>query len=467
MTTKISVLSHACLLVETKATKIIIDPWLVGTCYWRSWSNYPPAQYNMEEISQVDAVFISHVHWDHWHGPTLKRFFRETPIYIPEQPNARVINDFSSVGCKSVTVVKHGQVIKVGDLDIKFYQFGLLLQDAALVIRSHDMTILNANDAKLAGPPLEDLIRREGPFDVALRSHSSANSRICYGVDGDDSLKVDDRDHYFRAFKLFMDKVNPRFAVPFASNHTHLNDDVWPLRSYVSNPLQLSEYLAKTNHSFKLALLLPGSSLNSDGEIVLSGSEYFSDYDKKIGDMRKDFVQVNKKYDYAEENLRFGHEFLGVFKDFLDSALIFNKRFKLVFEILIKNNNQQYIVFDKGELFLYDDLDDELILSSPRVVIPNVILKDAVLKNMFHHAGISKRVKYIAPDRQSLSKLRAFVRELEAFELTGRSRLRFFINLSRLYIRRWREIFTYTQAGVLHFFLRKPLYEVEEDILKG
>ena len=66
---EIKVLSHACLLAKFGGTSIIIDPWLLGSCYWRSWWNFPEARFDADEVRAVDAVVISHIHWDHWHGP--------------------------------------------------------------------------------------------------------------------------------------------------------------------------------------------------------------------------------------------------------------------------------------------------------------------------------------------------------------------------------------------------------------
>jgi hypothetical protein len=34
------VLSHAGLSVTGSGVNLICDPWLVGSCYWRSWWNY-------------------------------------------------------------------------------------------------------------------------------------------------------------------------------------------------------------------------------------------------------------------------------------------------------------------------------------------------------------------------------------------------------------------------------------------
>ena len=82
MSLEFKVLSHACLLIKSDDTSIIIDPWLLGSCYWRSWWNFPKAKFDVQEIEEVDAVLISHVHWDHWHGPTLRKYFSVSSKYV-------------------------------------------------------------------------------------------------------------------------------------------------------------------------------------------------------------------------------------------------------------------------------------------------------------------------------------------------------------------------------------------------
>ena len=92
--TEFKILSHACMIVKAKGVTIIIDPWLLGSCYWRSWWNYPPVDRNSVDNLKVDAIYITHVHWDHWHGPSLKKLFsKDTLIITHDEPNKRSVND--------------------------------------------------------------------------------------------------------------------------------------------------------------------------------------------------------------------------------------------------------------------------------------------------------------------------------------------------------------------------------------
>ena len=48
-------------------------------------------------------------------------------------------------------------------------------------------------DSINSGSALRNIIKRHGPFDFALRSHSSANDRVCYTLESGD-YSFDDKD---------------------------------------------------------------------------------------------------------------------------------------------------------------------------------------------------------------------------------------------------------------------------------
>jgi hypothetical protein len=104
----------------------------------------------------------------------------------------------------------------------------------------------------------------------------------------------------------------------------------------------------------------------------------------------------------------------------------------------------------------------------PNLVFPAVVFRDAVVKNMFHHAGISKRCQFLARSEADLSRTHALLGMLEGFEL-GRYPFswNYMLRLLRAYIKRWRELFVYAQAVWLLKVRRKPLYLAEEAILRG
>ena len=76
-------LGQACTLVETKNERIIVDPWIVGPCNVNSWYTLRSKAATVKNIpTDVDYIYISHEHEDHFQKETLKEFNRKIPIYI-------------------------------------------------------------------------------------------------------------------------------------------------------------------------------------------------------------------------------------------------------------------------------------------------------------------------------------------------------------------------------------------------
>jgi hypothetical protein len=101
------------------------------------------------------------------------------------------------------------------------------------------------------------------------------------------------------------------------------------------------------------------------------------------------------------------------------------------------------------------------------VRIPVKIFLDSVVLNMFHHAGISKRNRYIFKTEKELMNYQRFQKLLEYVELQVLPlRINYIVNLLMAYSRRWREVLVYIKAFILK---RKgmPIYDIEEEILSG
>ena len=467
---KVSVLSHACLLIESAGSSIVIDPWLLGSCYWRSWWNFPPAQYDTELLASVDAVLISHIHWDHWHGPTLKKLFKGKPVYVPDEPGLRSATDLASIGFRKVRRVPHGQTIQIGQFAVTMYQFGLFLNDAAIVVEAEGVRLLNANDAKIAGWALSHLLTRHGQFKFAFRSHSSANPRVCFVREDIENYVSDDRDHYFRSFTAFMDRVRPEFAIPFASNHCHLHDDVYARNNVISNPLQLRTYVSNLDQKrdWELQVMLPGSEWSLEGGFDLRSEDCFSNLDSTLDAYRAAVAPTLESYRNQENAVKIPSNYYGRFAEMLKSwpwllsgAICVSVRWP----------------DGRGETIRIDLLTRRVTpiaytqsseLGLPLIIFPAIVFRDAILKNMFHHAGISKRCHFLAKSATDMQRLNAVMSVLEKRELGFLPlRISYLGRMMKAYVRRWRELFVYVYALWLIKIRRKPLYLAEEAILKS
>lgn len=472
---KFEILSHACMTVSHGENSVVIDPWLIGSCYWRSWWNFPQSKFDPELLAQVDAVVITHIHWDHWHGPTLKKFLRGKTIIIPDTPCMRSEQDLRAIGFDKIVRVAHGQTVNLGraedGIKITLYQFGLFFDDAAVVIEAGGKVILNANDAKIAGSALGGLLRRHSKIDFAFRSHSSANTRVCFEIIEDSSERIDDRNHYFRAFQAFMDSVKPQYAIPFASNHCHLHEDVVHFNTYISNPVQLRNYCNEVPlRPWTLQVMLPGSSWSDTSGFVLSSEAEFDDLENSLSTYLNTVRTTLEKNREIENKVKISNGLINRFIGFF--GVRFRPRncsgeFTLTLRWPDDRRESFNCNIDTGKSeFL--DVERKAEKHRPVIEMPAIIFRDAVRKNMFQHAGISKRCRFISVDIEDHHRITAIFRFLELRE-TGVYPVSWSHSwrVISAYILRWRELIVYIHAFWLIKFRKQPIYEVEESVLRG
>ncbi|GAX37846.1 MBL fold metallo-hydrolase [Nodularia sp. NIES-3585] len=119
-------LQHASLLYRSKTTGVLVDPHL--------HSNYGISSLK-EDITRakleglVDAILISHSHYDHWHYPTLMMFPADIPIIVPKVPQGTITCEdmearLKSLGFENVIAVDwYAAPITFGDIEIHVLPF--------------------------------------------------------------------------------------------------------------------------------------------------------------------------------------------------------------------------------------------------------------------------------------------------------------------------------------------------------
>ncbi|RYE56204.1 MAG: MBL fold metallo-hydrolase [Sphingobacteriales bacterium] len=285
------ILSHAGLLVTANSGKTLIcDPWLIGSSYWRSWWNYPPVSKSLVDSLKPDFIYLTHIHWDHFHGPSLKKFSPDTCIIVPKGNYSRMREDLNYLGFQNIIELRHGETMKLDDdFYITSYQVWMFV-DSALLIDCNGARLLNLNDSKHMGPTLKQIIKKHQPIDFVFRSHSSANERLSYSVVDDPDAIVDDITTYIQDFTNTVRATGAKYAVPFASNHCHLHKDSIHFNKHVQHPKLVKQYFEDHDIDYpQLKIMVSGDSWNSGTGFELT--------DKKWFDNREHYLDI-----YLKEN---------------------------------------------------------------------------------------------------------------------------------------------------------------------
>ena len=467
------ILSHACLHVEHHGRSLLIDPWLRGSAYWRSWWNFPPVDRAAVDTLQPDFIYLTHIHWDHFHGPSLRAFRRDTTILVAYDRYDRVRRDLATMGFERIIEIMHGETFRLGDdfslTPYLFSPFG----DTAVVVESAATTILNANDCKIVGLPLAQLVKRHPRVDFALRSHSSANSRVLYEEMGAPGDRADNREDYMRSFSNFMAAVTPRYAVPFASNHCHLHRETAQYNRRIVSPLEVRDYFCRFKEAHRLAtelvVMLPGSSWSETRGFDLEDAAAFEDREVVLADLAADNASVLEETYRREAKITIRAEEMDrYFAAVFAHANWLVRRLLRAGPVIIRafsGDRATYWKVDVWRRTLAEVDRAAFDAADARIDVPAAVLKHAMRSNMFGHVSISKRIRYQGTS-DGLSRLRRF-ELLLCFQEAELIPLRRLITRRALrsFVPRWRELLLYAQVAWLRFALGVPFQAIEQRLL--
>ena len=345
------------------------------------------------------------------------------------------------------------------DSSSRSYHFSPLVTDSAPMIEAEGVTLFNANDAKFAGAPLRQILKRHPNIDFCFRSHSSANPRACYHtIDSEHPERIeDDVDRYVEAFSLFMAAVKPRHAIPFASNSCLLHDDVFHLNDLIQTPHMVADYFERFARerglNTNLRVMAPGDRWDSETGFSIQDNDWFEDRPAKLEAYRSRVAPTLSQQ--AEKEARISVSLRTVERYFAKLAprvpWFFTAKLKRSEVLLVAkagDSRSGFAVDLHGGGKVREVQPADFDKFDMRIEFPAIILRQALAMNMFQHAGISKRVHYYAT-AAAMPKLKRFVAildmtEAELFPLRANINMR----TIRAILPRWREGLLYSRVMV-------------------
>lgn len=278
------VLGHAGLQIKTPRFSLLVDPWLVGSCYWRSWWQYPPAVLPDADLFQPDYIYLTHHHFDHFHFPTLRKMDKNATVLIPKFAVDQMRAEVEGVGFRSVIEMPHGEPLELpGGAVATSYQYGT--DDTALFVRSGTVVLADLSDCKLMGRPAQQALRDYGSPTFLFRAHSFAQAfPNCYDFESRRDRGLLCEEHFVDSFLSSVQQLKPQYAVPFASSIAFLHPESWKCNRYVVRPSSILAGAKRMglSHS-KIEILHPGDGWSVEGGFHREeGEDYFADIPAKL-----------------------------------------------------------------------------------------------------------------------------------------------------------------------------------------
>jgi len=177
----IETVGHAGLLVrDDHGTPVLFtDPWISGSCYWRSWwlQNYPAPEL-VAALQRVRYCVITHEHPDHFHTASIRVLGPDVHYLGPDLPNGHIVPYLSGQGLRASTlpafkwraIHEHIQILSIP----------LFNGDSVLLVNTPSAVIVNLNDAKPRRGQLQQLAEgleaaAPGKTRILLSSYSPAS----------------------------------------------------------------------------------------------------------------------------------------------------------------------------------------------------------------------------------------------------------------------------------------------------
>ena len=178
---KIRFVGHACIVVESVGTSILMDPWFSGKIFNNSWTLRPEPEFDSTLLDKIGYLWISHEHPDHCHFPTLSSFpasFKQrVTVLLQERDYAKLVTALRGIGYNNFRLLPHRTIVPLSGENsvhegVKVYCYHAGLMDSALAVIGDGQVALNANDARISEAECRLILKDLRHVDVLLNQFS-------------------------------------------------------------------------------------------------------------------------------------------------------------------------------------------------------------------------------------------------------------------------------------------------------
>ena len=276
---RFTVIGHACLRIETSGPTILVDPWLTGSCYWRSWWHFPADADPTPELLAPDVVYLTHHHFDHFHYPSMRQVDKGAEVLCARFGVDVMADEVRDLGFRTVSELPHGEIRELAPgVRVASYQYGF--DDTAFVVADGDTVLADLNDCKIRGRALRQIAEDFGPVTFLLKTHSWAQSYPhLYEAEDAEDLTLLKRQTYLDEFIDATRTLQPRFAVPFANMVAFLHPESWAMNAEMITPDEVRAAFERADGLEHTALVAmsPGDRWSDERGFDVSGTRWWDD----------------------------------------------------------------------------------------------------------------------------------------------------------------------------------------------
>jgi UDP-MurNAc hydroxylase len=271
---KVTYFGHACILLESGGTNILMDPWLTDPTYHGTWWHYPPLELGVKDLPRLDFLYVSHEHPDHFDPPTLEQLDKNVHLIIADYKHKRFHDRLSALGFRKISEVPFGEEIRCNGngLRVRLIPPDRPWDDSAILLKDDHTTVLNVNDCHLDDTTLAS-IGEDEDVDLAFLTFTGASQYPgCFEFSMEEKIKRwrASKTAHVEEFASWAKLLKTKRAVPAAGNHALLADDQLFLNTadYVNTPQDAIDVLRERAPEIEGLQMNPGDVWTSDGKLT-------------------------------------------------------------------------------------------------------------------------------------------------------------------------------------------------------
>lgn len=274
---KITYITHACLLIEIQGIRILTDPWLVGSCWAGAHWHYPPPKRTPESFTNIDFLYFSHAHEDHFQMESINRLppkIKNTKVIISDFDKPYFERAIKAVGFTDVKVMQHDESTSlVTGVTLDMIRNDKGDDDSSIVLKGDGSTVFCQTDNLMSVNEAERLGRK---YDVDVLFTINTQTGMFPGFFDfpEETMMELSKKKIDSSAKYSVDvakALNAKTIVPYASDMCYLG------QLYFANDLHYAdknEYAKLVNHTLPKAnvhVMGPEDFMNvNDGNVVVS-----------------------------------------------------------------------------------------------------------------------------------------------------------------------------------------------------
>jgi UDP-MurNAc hydroxylase len=360
----------------SNGTQILCDPWIIDGVFEGSWYHYPPLKTKLTDIQKIDAIYVSHIHPDHYDERNFS-FSKNIPIIILNEGPNFLRKKLANSGYNNFIEIKNDQTICFKEFKITLYKpftkhifeeslIGNLI-DSAIVLENDDVTAINFNDNTPDENACSFLKKKFNNIDLAMLSYNAAGPYpSCFDNLSDQEKIIENKRILKRNFDHLCNIIpilQPKSALPFAGSY------IIGGKNYFKN-----EYLGTTTWDECADYLNKNLKFDSKVFCLRENQTYDIKNQKQLEKYEKIDINEMKKYIQSLKDRKYDYEFddmpeIFKLKNEVNMAAIkliervkrFNIELKTNVYIKIGKENIKIVDSIETDRHLYCDLDLRLL----------------------------------------------------------------------------------------------------------